>query len=60
MNVLAIEPTEHRDSTRPIEEIFLERWSPRAMTGAPISEEELLRLFEAARWAPSSYNGQPW
>ena len=30
------------------------------MSGEPIQEEELLPLFEAARWAPSSYNGQPW
>lgn len=36
------------------------RWSPRAMTGEAVTDEELSRLFEAARWAPSSYNGQPW
>lgn len=39
---------------------FLNRWSPRALTGEPIAHEDLLRLFEAARWAPSSGNGQPW
>ncbi|HEY4360633.1 MAG TPA: nitroreductase family protein [Bryobacteraceae bacterium] len=39
---------------------FLERWSPRAMSGEPVSEGDLLRLFEAARWAPSSGNNQPW
>jgi nitroreductase len=39
---------------------FVERWSPRAMTGDPVSEAELLRLFEAARWAPSCANSQPW
>jgi len=43
-----------------IEEIFLRRWSPRAMNGEAVSEEHLMRLFEAARWAPSSGNGQPW
>jgi Nitroreductase family len=30
------------------------------MSGEEISDTELMRLFEAARWAPSSYNGQPW
>jgi nitroreductase len=39
---------------------FVERWSPRAMNGEPLSEAELMRLFEAARWAPSSSNAQPW
>ena len=40
--------------------MILNRWSPRAMSGEEISDMELMRLFEAARWAPSSYNGQPW
>lgn len=40
--------------------LLLNRWSPRSMTGEPLSDEELLPLFEAARWAPSSYNGQLW
>jgi nitroreductase len=43
-----------------VDELFLDRWSPRAMSGEEVSEEELLTLFEAARWAPSSYNNQPW
>lgn len=43
-----------------INPIFVNRWSPRAMTGEEISDEELMSLFEAARWAPSSYNNQPW
>ncbi|RMF54446.1 nitroreductase [Candidatus Woesearchaeota archaeon] len=41
-------------------EIFLKRWSPRAMSGEEISDEELMILFEAAKWAPSTYNAQPW
>jgi nitroreductase len=49
-----------RSADHEIEPIFLERWSPRAFSGAAISESELMRLFEAARWAPSSYNSQPW
>ena len=44
----------------PVDELFLDRWSPRALSGEAISDEELLTLFEAARWAPSSYNNQPW
>jgi nitroreductase len=44
----------------PVDELFLDRWSPRALSGESISEEELMTLFEAARWAPSSYNNQPW
>jgi nitroreductase len=39
---------------------FLRRWSPRAFTPEAIPEAELLRFFEAARWAPSAFNSQPW
>ncbi|HEX4765071.1 MAG TPA: nitroreductase family protein [Lichenihabitans sp.] len=53
------EPSPRR-SDYPIDPVFLERWSPRAFTGAPMSEVELLGLIEAARWAPSASNVQPW
>lgn len=43
-----------------LNDIFLKRQSPRALSGEKISEEELMTLFEAGRWAPSSYNIQPW
>ena len=43
-----------------IDPLFTERWSPRAFTGEAVPESELLRMVEAARWAPSSYNSQPW
>lgn len=49
-----------RTADYPIEGIFLKRWSPRAMTGEPITDRELMTLFEAARWAPSTYNEQEW
>ena len=49
-----------RKADYPVEALFVDRWSPRAMSGKEIAEEELLTLFEAARWAPSSYNNQPW
>lgn len=44
----------------PIINLLRERWSPRAFNGQPIEKEKLQRLFEAARWAPSSSNLQPW
>lgn len=50
----------HRRADHPIHSIFLERWSPRAFTGEEIGEKDLLALFEAARWAPSASNLQPW
>ena len=49
-----------RKSTFPINPLILNRWSPRAMTGEDLDNEEIMSLFEAARWAPSSYNNQPW
>ena len=52
--------SEKRKTGYPIDPLFLDRWSARAMSGEEIAEEELLTVFEAARWAPSSYNNQPW
>ena len=40
--------------------LLVGRWSPRSMTGEPLDDEELFPLFEAARWAPSSFNSQLW
>jgi nitroreductase len=51
---------EHRTADYPIEPLFLDRWSPRSMSGDPLADAELMRLFEAARWAPSTYNEQEW
>lgn len=44
----------------PIHELIRERWSPRAFADKPIAPEILRSVFEAARWAPSSNNEQPW
>ena len=55
-----IKGSEKRTPDHPVDRIFLDRWSPRAMSGEPMPREELMILFEAARWAPSSYNNQPW
>lgn len=49
-----------RVPTYPIAEQFIERWSPRAFTDESIPETTLLSFIEAARWAPSAYNSQPW
>jgi nitroreductase len=49
-----------RTADHPIDPLFLERWSPRAFADEAISERDLLTLLEAARWAPSSFNLQPW
>jgi len=40
--------------------LFHERWSPKAFAPEPLAEDELTALFDAARWAPSSFNEQPW
>ena len=55
-----IKGSEKRQAEHPADSLFLDRWSPRAMSGEPLSEAELRVLFEAARWAPSAYNNQPW
>jgi nitroreductase len=52
--------SEKRKADHPIESLILDRWSPRAMSGENIEPNELMRLFEAARWAPSSFNAQQW
>jgi nitroreductase len=52
--------TTTRKSEFAIDPIFINRWSPRAFTGEAIDESALFTLFEAARWAPSANNSQPW
>ena len=43
-----------------VESMFLDRWSPRAFLDEPIPDYQIKTLFEAARWAPSCFNEQPW
>lgn len=50
----------HRHSDLPVDPLFLNRWSPRAFDGALMPEADLLTMLEAARWAPSASNVQPW
>ncbi len=54
------EVAEHRDPDHDVDPLFVNRWSPRAMTGESLEEAEYLPLFEAARWAPSAFNNQHW
>lgn len=49
-----------RKADHPVDPLFLERWSPRAFDGSEMPEADLITLFEAARWAPSAFNSQPW
>ncbi|TMJ18525.1 MAG: nitroreductase [Alphaproteobacteria bacterium] len=49
-----------RQADYSIHPLFLERWSPRAFDGAELSDANLFSMFEAARWAPSAFNSQPW
>jgi nitroreductase len=49
-----------RKPSHPIDSFFADRWSPRSFVPDAIPKEDLLTIFEAARWAPSSYNNQPW
>lgn len=44
----------------PIHDLLAARWSPYAFADRPVSNGDLRSLFEAARWASSSYNEQPW
>jgi nitroreductase len=50
----------NRQPDHPIHPLLQNRWSPRSMSGEGLSDGEIASLFEAARWAPSSYNEQPW
>ncbi len=58
--VVLIHGGEIRKPDFSIEPLLVDRWSPRAMTGEAIPVAELMPLFEAARWAPSSFNAQQW
>ena len=60
MHESKVDVDRYRRPDYPVETLIYHRWSPRAMSGERLSREELMVLFEAARWAPSSFNEQPW
>jgi len=49
-----------RSTPHPIAPIFLDRWSPRAFDGSSVAADDFATMLDAARWAPSSFNAQPW
>ena len=53
-------PEKRANTDHPIHELLAARWSPYAFADRPVAESDLRSLFEAARWAASSYNEQPW
>lgn len=60
VNPSAMIKTNRQPEVAEVDSLFLNRWSARAMSGQVVTEQELMPLFEAARWAPSSSNEQPW
>jgi nitroreductase len=52
--------TYRQEAQAGIHELLARRWSPKAFSSRPVEAATLAQLFEAARWAPSSYNAQPW
>jgi nitroreductase len=50
----------NRTSEYNVDPIFLDRWSPRAFDGSVMPKEDLLTILDAAHWAPSAFNYQPW
>lgn len=57
---MSLDQTAARQPDHPVAAQFLSRWSPRSFTGREVSEAEVMSLLEAARWAPSASNHQPW
>lgn len=53
-------PIKHATTDHPIDPLIAERWSPYAFSDQVVTDADLCSLFEAARWAASSYNAQPW
>jgi nitroreductase len=53
-------PHKEASAAYPIHDLIAKRWSPYAFLDRPVPAEDVRSLFEAARWAPSSYNAQPW
>jgi len=52
--------TNPRSVARPVDRLFLDRWSPRAFDASKVDQLDLDTILDAARWAPSAFNYQPW
>ena len=57
---MAIDRTNPRNPSYEVDAIFIDRWSPRSFINGTLTDAEVDALFEAARWAPSCMNEQPW
>lgn len=53
-------PSKPAKNTHPVHDLIKHRWSPRSFENRPVEHAKLRSLFEAARWAASSFNAQPW
>ncbi|OXL83753.1 nitroreductase [Paenibacillus sp. SSG-1] len=60
VNEILPEVQGQRKSEYPVSPLFLNRWSTRAFSTRKVSDQDLYTILEAAHWAPSSYNDQPW
>ncbi len=50
----------NRQAAYDIDPVNTNRWSPRSFSSKPVEDRDLLAVMEAARWAPSAFNDQPW
>lgn len=48
------------NNNHPLNELIKQRWSPRAFSAKSVEKEKIKSILEAARWAPSAFNEQPW
>ena len=60
MKFSELDVAKHRDGLKGVDQQFVNRWSPRSMSGQALSEDQMAGLVEAARWSPSCFNLQPW
>ncbi len=60
MKASAMTKSKQAATDHPVHELISQRWSPYGFDSRPVPEDDLRSLFEAARWAPSSFNEQPW
>ncbi|MFP4111743.1 MAG: nitroreductase family protein [Candidatus Woesearchaeota archaeon] len=60
MDDISNDVKDYRKPKYDINPVFVNRWSKRSMTGEALPKDDIMSLFDAARWAPSSYNNQPW
>lgn len=60
INEISAEVQATRVSEYPVSPLFLNRWSTRAFSTREVSDQDLYTVLDAAHWAPSSFNDQPW